>query len=160
MAIYISYPDVTGMSLVASIERLSDNYVWDNVAKQFASSATLVNKKIVLAEGANENLGTYTGKNAGNLGDAGDILLRIHDLNDNNISLATGQTYVIGGIELTRTQDVPLTMANIISAFTDAAAQIQIVAVKERVTHAALSASVKSSPQKLPCVVDPAFNDG
>ena len=160
MSIYISYPDATGLSLAASIERLSDNYMWDNVAKQFASSVTFVNKKIVLTEGTSENLSTYTGKNSGDLGDAGDILLRVHNLNDSNISLATAQAYIIGGIELTRTQDVPLTMANIISAFTDAAAQIQIVAVKERVTHAALSASVKSSPQKLPCVVDPAFNDG
>ena len=39
-----------------------------------------------------------------------DILLRVHDLNDSNVSLATAQAYVIGGIELTRTQDVPLSM--------------------------------------------------
>lgn len=159
MSIYISYPDVTGLSLAASIERLSDNYEWDNVAKQFASSVAFANKKIVLTEGTSENLGTYTGKNAGDMGDAGDILLRVHDLNDSNVSLATAQAYVIGGIELTRTQDVPLTMANIISAFTDAAAQIQIVAVKERRTHAEVASAVKSMPQKLPCVVDPAFND-
>jgi hypothetical protein len=157
MSVYISYPDATGLSLTASIERLSDNYAWDNVAKQFASSVTFTNKKIALVEGTSENAGTYIGKNAGDLGDAGDILLRVHDLNDSNVSLATAQAYIIGGIELTRTQDVPLTMANIISAFTDAAASIQIVAVKERVTHAALSATVKSSPQKLVESVNPAF---
>jgi|TARA_R110000751_G_scaffold60240_2_gene125897 hypothetical protein len=98
MGIKINYTDVTGQNTVATIERLSDNYFWNNSLNEFEVSVEFSNKKIAMIEGSNENIGTYTGTNNGNLG-TGDFLVRIHDLDNSNVTVASDQVSVVDGEE-------------------------------------------------------------
>lgn len=118
MGIKINYTDAAGQNAVATIERLSDNYSWNNSLNKFEVSVEFSNKKITMTEGSNENIGTYTGTNNGNLG-TGDFLVRIHDLDNNNVSVASDQVYVIGGEE-----------ANAATALTDALSSLEITISK------------------------------
>jgi hypothetical protein len=125
MGVKISYTDVTGQSVAASIERLSDNYFWNNTLGTFEFSVLFSDKKITMVEGSNENIGTYAGANNGNLG-IGDLLVRIHDLDDNNISVASGQVYVLNGEEASR----PVVIGNITAALVEALDSIEFKVTK------------------------------
>ena len=125
MGIKISYTDVTGQSVAASIERLSDNYFWNNILKKYESSILFSDKKITMTEGSNENVGTYIGTNNGSLG-TGDLLVRMHDLNDANISMASGQVYVLDGEEASR----PVVIGNITAALIEALDSIELKVTK------------------------------
>jgi len=125
MGIKISYTDVTGQSVAASIERLSDNYFWNNMLKKYESFVLFSDKKIAMAEGSSENVGTYIGANNGNLG-TGDLLVRIHDLNDANISMASGQVYVLSGEEASR----PTAIGNITDALIEALNSVEFKLTK------------------------------
>ena len=98
MALNIAARDNTGLTLVATIERLADGFFWNDVSVAFESSPTFANKSITLTEGTSEDLRSYTGSVA-SLGSPGDILIRIHKSTGANTRGVT-QTFVFEDDEI------------------------------------------------------------
>lgn len=90
----------TGGNFVVTLERLSDGFFWNDVAAAFQAAPTFANKKIVMAEGTSENLGSYTASRA-NLGSPLRIRIRFHDDDDaSDITQAFDCISVFGGDEV------------------------------------------------------------
>lgn len=104
MALEISTTQATGMTLAATIERLSDGYFWNPTAVAFQSAPAWADKDIALTEGIAENVGTYTASVA-SLGSPGACRVRIHDTASSNATIAAGDVYVSGGNEVVQTGD-------------------------------------------------------
>ena len=57
MAFEISFLyDLTGRTLTATIEQISDGFYWNPTANAFQSAPTYANKKIALTEGVKGNV--------------------------------------------------------------------------------------------------------
>lgn len=100
MPLRIATADETGKTLFATLERLSDGFYWDAAGSAWAAAPAAADRKVVLVEGAGANSGSYAASVAG-LGDAGDVLVRVHD--DAHAADATvrgGVSYVWGGNEV------------------------------------------------------------
>lgn len=104
MALEISTTQATGMTLAATIERLSDGYFWNPVAVAFQSAPAWADKYIALTPGASENAGTYT-VSVASLGNAGACRVRIHDTGSSNATIAAGDVYILSGDEVKQTGD-------------------------------------------------------
>jgi hypothetical protein len=92
----------TGANLAATLQRLSDDFYWNPTAVAFQVAPAYADKKIALAEGAAENLESYTASVA-SLGNAGRLLVRVHDEDNANLCIGTAHTGVLNGEEV---QDV------------------------------------------------------
>lgn len=57
--IYLTFVGASGQAYKGTVERLSDGFFREDDAETFVSSPLFTDKDIALAEGANENLGTY-----------------------------------------------------------------------------------------------------
>ncbi len=90
------FPDET---LFATIERISDGYFWNKTTSAYAASPSLSDKKISLAEGTNDNKGSYTANISG-LGST-KIRIRIHDDDDSDLVISMGTVLLDNGVEVT-----------------------------------------------------------
>ena len=89
----------TGGTFAATIERLSDGFFFNPTTMAFESAPTFANKRIALAEGSNENTGSYRASQ-GDVGSPREVLVRIHDDNDvNDITVAAFKTFILGDNE-------------------------------------------------------------
>jgi len=102
MSLEIGVQAATGQTLVATLERVSDGFFWDNNTDQaFEAAPSFADKKITLTEGGSENTGSYTGTNAGNLGDARRTRVRIHDDTDpSDKTIAILEVQIVDGDEV------------------------------------------------------------
>lgn len=110
MAVYLSTFAPAGKTIFATLQRLSDSFYWNQTAAAWQAAPALADMKIPLVEGVGRDLGSYTATVNG-LGDAGAVLVRVHDDDDaNDRTLGTDQIEVIGGREslslLKKLQDV------------------------------------------------------
>lgn len=100
MALHISTAPATGLTLFATLERLSDGFFWNNVASEWQAAPSTANKKISLPEGTGANAGSYAASVTG-LGDAGAVRVRIHDDTDAaDATIGSGEVIVVGGNEV------------------------------------------------------------
>jgi hypothetical protein len=83
MALDLTFAGNTGVNYVATLERLSDNLFWNDVAAAWQASPSFANKKIALTEGTGENVESFTASVA-SLGSAGIVRVRFHDDDDAN----------------------------------------------------------------------------
>ncbi len=88
----------TGMTLAATIQRLSDSFYWNPGATAFQAAPVFANKKNDLTEQSAENSGTYAAT-VNSMGDAGEVLVRIHDTSDSNRTVSLYRTYLVAGEE-------------------------------------------------------------
>lgn len=101
MALHITFSyNVTGRTVSATIERLSDGYYWNPGAGAFQSAPSYANKKNALTEGSSENLYSYTAS-IGSLGSPGRVRLRVHDESASNQVVGISDTWVINNDEVT-----------------------------------------------------------
>ena len=101
MAFILDITDFPDETLFATIERISDGYFWNKTTSAYAASPSLSDKKISLAEGTNENKGSYTASISG-LGSTR-LRIRIHDDDDSDIVISMGTVLVDNGVEVTGT---------------------------------------------------------
>lgn len=143
MSLKIGISANQGLTLFATLERLSDGRFWNNNATQTWDVApSLANKKINLTEGSTENKGSYTASNAGSLGNAGQVRVRIHNDNDaNDATVAMAVTYVHNGDEVL-TGDIFAGMAVIDGKSLTAALQIIAAAAAGKVSGAGTGTEV------------------
>lgn len=99
MAFILDINDFPDQTLFATIERINDGYFWDNATSGYFPSPSLSDKKISLAEGTNENKGSYTASVSG-LGST-KLRIRIHDDDDSDIVISMGTVLVDNGVEVT-----------------------------------------------------------
>lgn len=78
MPLYFSCAYTTGQTLFATVERLSDGYVWNPTAVAFQSAPTFANSKISLTEGSSQYAGKYAAS-IGSLGSPGKVRVHVHN---------------------------------------------------------------------------------
>lgn len=105
MALEINVADNSGQSLVATIERLSDNFFWNDNTSAFESSPSFANKSITLTEGGSENARSYQATVSG-LGSPGYILIRIHKASGNTATRGVMQVFVDEGDEIAQVANI------------------------------------------------------
>lgn len=98
MAINFSVTYASGNTLAITLQRQSDNYEWREAATQgweALGTSSFDNRKISLNAGNNDKLGYYSGVSSGTFGNAGRVIVRVHDdAHVNNYSLTTGGMWV------------------------------------------------------------------
>ena len=99
MPLAINLSDFPGGTLFATIEQTNNGYFWNNTTSAYESSPSLSNKKISLAEGSNENKGSYFASVSG-LGST-QIRIKIHDDDDSDVVIAMQTILVDNGVEVT-----------------------------------------------------------
>lgn len=95
MTVTITTVYQTGASLSATLERVSDGYLWNNTAQAWQAAPALSAQKFTLTEAS----GYYAGSNTGDMGDAGTVRVRVYD---DNLATVVGaeEFYVYGGVEV------------------------------------------------------------
>lgn len=91
MAVNIGFPTTSGRSLVATLQRVSDGYFWNEAAGAWQFSPSFANRSITLTEGSSQYAGLYVGANTGSLG-AAQIRVFIHDASASNICIGIAET--------------------------------------------------------------------
>lgn len=103
MSLLIALKDAAGLSLVATIQRTSDNFYWNDVASAFQSAPSFANKSITLTEGSSEDTNSYTAS-VSDLGSPGEIIIRIHE--DSSKTRLALQTSVIEDTEVSQLTNI------------------------------------------------------
>lgn len=83
MTLYFTHSDNPGGSFRGTLERPSDNFIWNNSSLSWASSVAFATRCFTYTEGSGEQAGSYTALFTPNLG-AGLYRLRVHDANASN----------------------------------------------------------------------------
>lgn len=94
MAVYISTLQNTGMTLVATMEKIVGGDLWNNTTFAFEASPSFADASITLTEGSSQNLGVYTGSPVGSVGSPGWVRIRIHDTSLSNVTIGVMDCYV------------------------------------------------------------------
>jgi len=92
MSLDIAVRAASGLTLIATIQRLSDSFYWNDVASAFQAGPSFANKSISLTEGTSEDTSTYTASVTG-LDTPEYILVRIHNSTGTR-TLGLAHTYV------------------------------------------------------------------
>jgi hypothetical protein len=100
MPLQVNYIGATGKNLRATLQRFSDGKFWSEDSHAWEASPTYNHQYFSLTELSAENAGSYNGANGGNLGDAGAVMIRIHDADQGNKTIAGQEIYVWGGAEV------------------------------------------------------------
>lgn len=100
MAVYISTVQNSGMTLVATMEKVVGGDRWNNATFAFEASPSFADSSITLTEGSAENLGTYSGSPTGSVGSPGWVRIRVHDTSLSNITIGVIDCYVESGNEV------------------------------------------------------------
>lgn len=95
----LRFVGTSGKTLVATLERVSDGYFWNPTASAWQNAPSFANKSISLTEGTSENLGSYAGSASG-LGDAQEVIVRIHDTGASNQTIGEQEILVVNGLEV------------------------------------------------------------
>ncbi len=76
-----------GATLYASIQRVSDGFYWQNTigTPAWAAGSTPADIRVDLTEQSSPFLGLYKGSNAPDLGSPGEVVVRIHDSDANEV---------------------------------------------------------------------------
>ena len=98
MSVYLAVVADTGMTLFATLERLSDGFFWNNTAGAWQNAPAAADRKITLTAGSGANVGSYTATKNG-LGDAGVVRVRIHNDNDAADKVIAGEQIVVWNSE-------------------------------------------------------------
>lgn len=111
MPAYLKHTAATGGDYAATIQRLSDGHWFTSVNSSFAANPAYADKRITLAEGAGELLGSYIATVAnlsgiGNVSEPGLVRIRIHNQSASNTTILTEDVFVYQG-NLVRS-DVPV----------------------------------------------------
>lgn len=111
MPAYLKHTAATGGSYAATVQRLSDGYWFTPGNSAFAANPVYADKRITLAEGANELVGSYIATVAnlsgiGNISEPGLVRIRIHNQSASNTTVLTEDFFVYQG-NLVRS-DVPV----------------------------------------------------
>lgn len=111
--VYITHINATGLTLKATIERLSDGYFREDDAETFVSAPAFADKDITLTEGSSENAGTYTNTVNASTWSDGLYRLRIHDSSLSNRTISTSVFAISNGYEVSIGEENPLYTADI-----------------------------------------------
>jgi hypothetical protein len=106
MAINIKIPYTTGKTLVATLERESDGFFWNDVAEAWQANPSFADRSIALTERTGNYLTVYAGANSGDLGDGLRIALYVHDTGASNAVVSVSQWYVVGGNEVVNVDSI------------------------------------------------------
>lgn len=103
MALIISTTKSTGSSLVATIQRDSDSFWWNDSSEAFEASPSFANKSITLVEGSGEYIGSYSASPASSLGTE-DVTIFIHDVDSNDLVVGRESLALTAGEETNTTR--------------------------------------------------------
>jgi len=84
MALVISLSAATGLSLVATAQRASDSFWWNNSTQAYVVSPSFADKSFALAEGTVDYVGSYSGSPAASMGTE-KLTIFIHDTGNSNL---------------------------------------------------------------------------
>lgn len=111
--VYITHINATGLTLKATIERLSDGYFRASGAETFSSGPAFNSKAITLTEGSSENAGSYTNTVNASTWSDGLYRLRIHNTGDSNKVISSSVFAISDGYEVSIGEENPLYTADI-----------------------------------------------
>ncbi len=141
---YISTSAAPGKALFATLERLSDNFLWNVTASAWQSAPSAANARVTLTEGTGNRVGSYTAAVAG-LGDAGAVRVRVHDDADAaDKVLGTRDVFISGGNEVVGGVATPVAVGSISADALNATA-ISTSAVNKLQTGLATATGVQSA---------------
>lgn len=102
MALYISATHTTGANLFATLSRLDTGEHWNQAVGAWGAGVPDANRKIPLTEGTGIEVGSYTATvTDADLGDAGEVRVRIHDDDDvADAVIGGGMTWIYGAAEV------------------------------------------------------------
>jgi len=96
----ILFNGTSGLTLVATIQRLSDGFYYEPGGGTFNSAPLFSAKEITLTEGSSENLGSYTGSATSTSWNDGLYLLRVHNTGSSNVCIGSQIFSIKGGFEV------------------------------------------------------------
>lgn len=91
----ISTLAATGKTLVARLQRISDNFFWNNATSAFQAG----DDTVALTDGTGVMVGRYTSPTMNGMGDAGQVRVTIHDTGQSNRVIGVATLSVYGGNE-------------------------------------------------------------
>lgn len=101
------YPTGNAATLFVTLERESDGKFWDNNSTQsWLAAPSDANRKISCTEGTGLRIGSYKATNAGDLGDAGWVLVNVHETTLAKV-VRQGRVYVVNGNEVDLPNRIP-----------------------------------------------------
>jgi len=103
MAVKVTYnPGLSGKTLFATAQRLSDGFFWNESGAAWEAAPTLANQKLSLSAGSASKVTVYEASFSAGMGDAGRILIFIHDDDvSGDLVIDTMPTIdVYGGVEV------------------------------------------------------------
>ncbi len=84
MTLNITTSATPAANLSVTLQRVGDEYYWNDSAEAWQAAPSFADRRIDLTEGTVEEGGSFVGGNSGDLGDAGWLRVRVHDLDEVN----------------------------------------------------------------------------